>query len=229
MERVFLPDGTPLLMNQRLSFFVIPFLFFSLLATGQNDKGGHRLSIRGDFQALHESSSELFRKKMNGVIGGDLSVEYPLASSFFIAGGGTLSHFERGGDPTNLLQEETTMLSYGPFIKGGFRPYLSKTFYMEFSVKGIYRKLDFRSPRCKKLGNALHHGQTAFGMEPRIGFWWDTGDGLDFGAVLAHELLWERFHEDLICEELKPEPPDRKGKYRFWHFGFAFSADLKGK
>lgn len=218
----------PSLMMRILFSSFCSILLFPFFVHGQGDgsKDPHGLAIRGDFQIVQESASELFQEQMNGVIGADLSLEVPFANSLFVAGGGNFSQFERKGDPTNLLQEETKMYVYGPFVKAGYRPYMSRIFYMEFSVKGSYRFLDFDSPSCKNSGEPTEHSSTGFSMMPKMGFWWDTGDGLDFGAVVGHELLWNRFDPDHICYRLPPEPADNDSKYRFWHFGFAFTADL---
>lgn len=202
-------------------------LFFPLISSGQGkDLGEHRLSIRGDLQAVHAGASALFQDRMNGIIGADLSLQVPFGPDLYFGAGGNFSSFERAGDPVQLVRDETTMASFAPFIKAGYRPYLSRIFYLDINVMGSYRFMEFNAPRCEQEGRKEIHTQSSFSATPKIGLWWDTGDGLDFGAVVGHEIIWERFRTDLICEELEPEPPENDSRYRWWHFGFAFSADL---
>lgn len=203
--------------------FLLPFVI-----KGQNDdKKGHDLAIRGEFQGISASSNELFKKSMSGVIGGDLSLIVPFAGDFFAGGGGRLFFFERAKDPRNLLSKETTMMSYGPFLEAGYQPYLGEIFFIELSIKGSYRFLRFNSPLCGKKGKKEVHTQQTPSAEPQLGFWWDAGDGLKFGAIVGYELMWERFQSELICEDLKDLNASAKGNYQNWNFGFSFSADLK--
>lgn len=214
-------------MNDLLRILAPLFLFLPLSSVGQSDDGNdHQLAIRGDVQAVQASSSDLFKNNMQGVIGGDLSLHVPFARNFFVAGGGRISFFERVGDPSILLQKETTMMSYGPFLEGGFQPYLGDIFFLEVSVKASYRFLEFQAPVCSQNGRKEVHTQQTPSAEPQLGLWWDAGDGLKFGAIVGYELMWERFQNDLICED--PEPSlSSEDNYRTWNFGFSFNVDLK--
>ncbi len=207
--------------------FSFYFLLFPLLLNAQNaDKGVHRFAVRGDIQGVSASQSDLFRQRMNGVFGGELSLQYPFTSSFYAAIGGNLSAFESNKQGSNLLAEETKMHAYGPYVKVGVNPYVGRIFYVEASVKASYRWLEFNSPLCNEKGRKTYHGQKGTSVEPRIGFWWDAGDGMDFGAIVGREWVFDRFHPDLVCEKLSADHAKKDEYYGFWHFGFAFSADL---
>lgn len=207
---------------------LVAFLFLTPFITqGQSDdQKGHDLAIRGEFQAVHANSSDLFRNNMNGIIGGDLSLLVPFPRDFFLAGGARISFFEKAGDPRQLLRKETTMMSYGPFLEAGYQPYLGDIFFVELSVKASYRILRFEAPICSQKGRKEVHTQQTPSAEPQLGLWWDAGGGLKIGAIVGYELMWERFQSDLICKDLT-DPSSSKGDYRNWNFGFTFSADLK--
>jgi hypothetical protein len=211
-----------------MRFFLSAFLLFLIPARAvpQNDIGTHRLSLRGDFQAASPTQSQLFRSDMNGVIGGDLSLQVPISKTFYMGIGGNVSMFEGKSGPANIVEEEVRMFAYGPFLKAGVLPYLGKIFYVEASLKGGYRWLEINSPLCERKGRKSIHKQKGFSLEPRIGLWWDTGDGLDFGAVVGRQWILERYNEDMICKDRDPRHPDNSNVYGIWHFGFAFAADL---
>ncbi len=204
------------------------FLFLApILSIGQEQNiGVHRISIRGDLNAVAPSHSDLFRSKMNGVIGGDLSLQYPIGKAFYMGVGGNISMLEGTESPVSLLQDKVQMFSYGPFIKTGVLPYLGEIFYVELSAKGGYRWIEYNSPICEQKGRKAIHQQSAISLEPRLGFWWDTGDGLDFGAIVGRQWMLARFDPDLTCDDLDPQHPDASGNYGIWNFVFAFSADL---
>lgn len=201
-------------------------LFFLCAFHSYGQEGEHNISLRGDFGAVHETSSELFDSTMNGIAGGKLSVQFPVAKDFFIGVGGNLSFYEQAEAPATLLDEQMTMYSYGPFLHLGYQPYLSEIFFLELSVRSGYRAMVFDSPVCEREGRKRIHKQNAFYYSPSLGLWWDTGDGLKIGANVSHRITQAHFDPDLVCNPSLQSDPSASGNYRAWEFGFSFVVDL---
>lgn len=203
------------------------FLFPNFLSGQIQFQGDHRPAIVGSFHALQPSANELFVHRMNGVVGGDLSFRLPVVQDLFIGVGGALSNLQHARPEQNLLDEKAQLLSYGPFFQVGYQSLLGEIFQIGLGVKGGYRVLEFNSPLCDQKGRKRIHSQDGFMVEPGVGFWWDAGDGLRFGADVGLALYRNSFSTDLICEDMKTDFPEADGEgYRIWNFGFSFSKDL---